>query len=172
MERQKSIIIFHLFAHFAQTTTVASWRNTNSDRTHDFTLQVSELAVRLLFRPFIIYPYLVRPSGVVIQGSFIAPLLPRDVAHRNRESVDYIADTTLRFLFRPVSPYLRFHFQIRVVVISQPASTHASHVVPVYFLCRTVIKHVVNVPIRTRLLLAYQSNTFARKSSQSIRHIY
>ncbi len=43
------------------------------------------------------------------------------VAHHSNESVDYIADTTLRFL-SSVSPLLAVHFQIRVVVINSQVS--------------------------------------------------
>ncbi len=78
------------------------------------------------------------------------------VAHHNRESVDYIADTTLLISSAPC--HLLFasaHFQIRVVVLLRhDGAANLLWVVP-------VIKHVVINLNPARSLLAYQSN-FAR----------
>ncbi len=86
------------------------------------------------------------------------------VAHRNyNESVDYIADTTLRFLSSVSTLFASgstFKF-IVVVINSQVSPRHVT--VPVNLLCRTVIKHVVNVPIQHVLPLSVQP--FALKSS-------
>ncbi len=86
-------------------------------------------------------------------GLFRAPL--------HRESVDYIADTTLRFL-SSVSPYLLAvpAFQIRVVVISKSTRVMT---VPVNLLCRTVIK-------LTSLMLSSTSTTCL--SVQPLREIF
>ncbi len=108
-------------------------------------------------------PYLVRPSGSSnVQGFQTAVILCAyasavSVAHHNRESVDYIADTTLRFL-SSVSPYLlAVPHQIRVVVInSQVSPRHAT--VPVNLLCRTLSLNTSSCLKSARSLLAYQSN--------------
>ncbi len=130
-------------------------------------------AVRLLFQQFIICPYLVRPSGSsMLQGFQTAVIHVRlmlpPVGVARRESVDYIADTTLRF-FRPCHLICAGSLRIRVVVVSQSTRVVT---VPVNILCRTVIKLTSLILIRVR----HPSSPahFARKSSQRVSpdHIY
>ncbi len=97
-------------------------------------LQVSVSVVRLLFQQFILYTVFGNDLRVVhtrVQGSncplfMCAHMLPPvSVAHHNRESVDYIADTTLRSLFVRVTYLLVVPLSNSCAVVinsRQPAS--------------------------------------------------
>ncbi len=101
----------------------------------------------------------------VIHVRICAP--PVSVAYHNRESVDYIADTTLRFL-SSVSPYLLwFHsFQIRAVVINSQVNLRYV-TVPVTPCVVLSLNTSLMSQSSTFTTSVYQSNLCA-KSTQSI----
>ncbi len=169
----ESIIIFLL--HFLLNDSGKSWRNTNSDRTMisppaGIRLALFVCCSTVYYIPVFWYILRMSISGVSkLPVIHVRMLPPVSVLLIITVSPSQLCTDRFDF-FRPCHLVLWFHFQIRVVVInSQVNPRHVT--VPVNLLCRTVIKHVVNIS-RARSLPLSSPTTWNLHRVSPYWHIY